>query len=291
MTEWNIPSEHSLRGDYSAKAADWSIAQNWSGYRPEDHALWRRLYARQAALLPRYAAPEFRQAIAGLDVSQEIPNLETVSVALRKATGWHLIAVPGLIPEEIFFNHLAERRFPVTNWLRKPEEFDYLVEPDIFHDFFGHVPLLFDPVFADYMQAYGFKGAEAQRLGTTPILARLYWYMVEFGLIATGEGLRAYGAGILSSGGETVFSVENESPHRIWFNCARVMRTQYRIDDYQQTYFVLRSFEDLFQATQRDFRPLYAEIGDGGLIAPDTLLPGDGILNRGTQQHKNRKAA
>lgn len=292
--EWDIPSDHGLRGDYSNKAADWTVPQDYAHYTSLDQDLWRRLYRRQSALLKDYAASEVIAALQLMDCSQAIPNLEAVSEQLIPATGWRLVAVPGLIPEEIFFAHLAERRFPVTTWLRKPEEFDYLVEPDIFHDFFGHVPLLFNPVFADYMQAYGFKGAEAQRLGMTSILARLYWYMVEFGLIRQEAGLRAYGAGILSSGAETVFCIDDASPNRIGFALERVLRTNYRIDDFQETYFVLENYEELFAATQRDFRPLYAQMAKLDAYAPDMVLNEDKIYHRGTglwKQKRQRSAA
>lgn len=286
---WDIPSSHDLRGDYSDKAADWTVPQHYERYTKDEHDLWRKLYHRQSALLNNYAAPEFIQSLSSTDTADSIPDLEKITEKLIKATGWRLVAVPGLIPEDVFFSHLAERRFPITTWLRRPEEFDYLVEPDIFHDFFGHVPLLFNPVFADYMQAYGFKGAEAQRLGTTKILARLYWYMVEFGLIQSEHGLRAYGAGILSSGAETVFCLDDTSPNRIGFSLERVMRTLYRIDDFQETYFVLDSYQQLFEATQRDFRPLYAEITKQEAYAADTILPQDKIIHRGTKLWKQKR--
>lgn len=284
---FNVPtSSHALRGDYSAIAADFTIDQHWNAYRGADHALWRRLYERQAKLLPDYACREFSAGLEAMQIADGIPNLEAISRQLVKATGWRLLAVPGLVPDDVFFAHLARRQFPVTNWIRKPEEIDYLVEPDIFHDFFGHVPLLFDSVFADYMQAYGIKGTEAQRLGATAILARLYWYMVEFGLIRTPEGIRAYGAGMLSSHAETVFSVDDASPHRIRFDLDRVMRTKYRIDDFQETYFVLDSFQELFEATRRDFRPVYETVKSAAALEPDMLLPSDDVVCRGTASRK-----
>lgn len=283
-------TDHALRGDYSQAGADFAIRQDWTAYSPADHALWRRLYQRQIALMPHYAAQPVRAALAELDFGAAIPDLDQVSEKLLRATGWRLVAVPGFIPDAAFFAHLAQRQFPVTIWLRKPEELDYLVEPDIFHDFFGHVPLLFDPVFADVLQLYGEKGAEAERLGATSILARLYWYTVEFGLIQVSDGLKAYGAGMLSSCAETAFSVDDPSPNRIGFDLERIMRTAYRIDDFQQTYFVLRSFEELFRALQQDLRPLYERVRTLPELAPDVVLPEDRVFTRGTGAWKRRKA-
>jgi phenylalanine-4-hydroxylase len=278
-----------LRGDYSQMAPDYTVSQDWDQYTAEEHARWCMLYARQAKLLQRFAAKEFIDGIAALDAGDGIPDLEIASLRLSKATGWRLVAVPGLIPEIDFFAHLARRQFPVTNWIRKADEIDYLVEPDIFHDFFGHVPLLFNPVFADYMQLYGEKGAEANRLGTSKILVRLYWYMVEFGLIRTEDGLKAYGAGMLSSAAETRFSIEDKSPHRLCFDLKRVMRTTYRIDDFQESYFVLDSFAQLFEATRRDFKPLYELTQRQSEIAPDQIIAGDKVVSLGDGSWKQRR--
>jgi phenylalanine-4-hydroxylase len=267
-----------LRGDYSHMAEDYSIDQAWERYTTADHALWRALYDRQAALLADYAAPEFSAGLARLDVRDAIPDFRRASDLLDQATGWRLVAVPGLIPEKAFFDHLAARRFPVTNWLRQPAEMDYLVEPDVFHDFFGHVPLLTHPVFADYLQAYGRQGAASIAAGVVEPLARLYWYMVEFGLINTPVGLRAYGAGMLSSYGETRHCLDSPLPHRVGFNLERVMRTRYRIDDYQQTYFVLDSYDQLFQATAGDLTPLLAKAQALPSLDPAMLHPGDRLF-------------
>jgi phenylalanine-4-hydroxylase len=286
-----MESYPNLRGDYSHMAADYTIPQDWERYSAEEHARWRMLYARQAKLLKRFAAQEFIDGTATLDAGDGIPDLEIASARLAAKTGWRLVAVPGLIPETDFFAHLARRQFPVTNWIRKADEIDYLVEPDIFHDFFGHVPLLFNPVFADYMQLYGEKGAEANTLGTAKILVRLYWYMVEFGLIRTGSGLKAYGAGMLSSAAETKFSIEDKSPNRLRFDLKRVMRTSYKIDDFQETYFVLDSFEELFEATRRDFAPLYELTQRQPEITPDQIVAGDKVITLGDGSWKQRRAA
>lgn len=283
-------TDKALRGDYSHIQADYTTDQRWEAYSAEEHALWRTLFDRQSALLSRYAAPEFTEGLKRLDVRDGIPDFRRASDVLMKATGWSLVAVPGLIPDKEFFEHLAARRFPVTNWIRTPEEMDYLVEPDVFHDFFGHVPLLTHPVFADYLQAYGHGGAKALALGGQEQLARLYWYMVEFGLINTKDGLRAYGAGMLSSRGETQFCIDSPAPHRIGFDLERVMRTTYRIDDYQQTYFVLDSYEQLMDATAVDFTPLYARLRELPEIAPTEVLPTDRVFTLG-EQGQGHKAA
>ena len=231
--------ERPPRGDYGSAAADYTTAQNYSSYSAAEHDLYARLYERQIRQMKGLASDEFIASLSALDAAKAIPDLEEVSVKLRRQTGWELVAVPGLIPEEAFFSLLAHRRFPVTAWLRNPEEFDYVVEPDIFHDFFGHVPLLFNPVFADYMQAYGQGGLKAASQDACEFLARLYWYTVEFGLIRSDQGLRIYGAGILSSATETRYSLYNPTPNRVAFDLERIMRSQYTIDSFQGTYFVI----------------------------------------------------
>lgn len=269
-----------LRGDYSCAASDYTVEQAWDQYTPEDHAIWRDLYARQIRLLERYAAPEFIAGARALRSSPDcIPRIDETNAILSAATGWRIVAVPGLIPENHFFAHLANRQFPVTVWIRRRDELDYLSEPDIFHDFFGHVPLLTNPTFARFMQAYGEAGPKAIAANGLKMLARLYWYMVEFGLIATPQGLRVYGSGILSSKSETVYSVESPQPNRIRFDLERVMLTDYLIDDFQQTYFVIDSFEQLFRAAyDTDFAPIYQRYGDVPGIAPNAVLPTDRLF-------------
>ena len=250
-----------LRGDYSRAGPDFAVEQNWGGYTVAEHALYRRLFQRQAKLVPRYACPEWIDAIAGLEsAAREIPKFDQVSRQLRAATGWEIVAVPGLIPDDAFFTHLANRRFPVTVWLRRPDEFDYIVEPDVFHDFFGHVPLLFDRVYSDHLYEYGKGGLKAMRLDAVKMLARLYWFTIEFGLMRTPQGIRAYGAGLLSSGGELAYCVDDPRPRRLPFDLERIMRTEYQIDRYQDAYFVIESFEQLMRETAPDFTPLYARL-------------------------------
>jgi phenylalanine-4-hydroxylase len=272
---------HALRGDYRHMRADHTVDQDWGAYMQEEHDLWRRLCARQAALVPKYACAEFIDSIAALDFGAGIPCFDAVNPKLARATRWQIVAVPGLLPDRVFFEHLANRRFPVTVWIRKPEEFDYIVEPDVFHDFFGHVPLLFNPVFADYLEAYGKGGLKADALGAIEMLSRLYWYTVEFGLIETAAGLRAYGAGILSSGGELPYCIENAAPNRIGFDLLRIMRTRYKIDTFQETYFVIREFRELFQATAPDFTPYYSLQQGLAPHAAGAVLVTDRVLQRG----------
>ncbi len=268
-------------------AADWTVPQGWSAYTPAEHAMWDRLFERQSAMLPGRVTPAFLKGLDVLRLSKPgIPDFEELSERLTKATGWRVVAVPGLVPDEVFFRHLANRTFVAGNFIRTPEQIDYLQEPDVFHDVFGHVPLLADPVFADYMQAYGEGGLRSLGFGALHKLARLYWYTVEFGLVREGGDLRLYGAGIVSSYGESVFALDDPSPNRIGFDLKRVMRTPYRIDDYQQTYFVIDSFEDLLRQTlETDFAPLYAELETASDLDLATIQPGDTVLHRGSQAY------
>jgi phenylalanine-4-hydroxylase len=264
-----------LRGDYSNADAHYVVRQDCSLYTPEQHALWRRLYERQAKLLPGRACDVFVDSLQKMEASEGIPTFAKTTEALYKATKWELVAVPGLIPDLTFFEHLAARRFPVTVWLREPEEFDYIVEPDVFHDFFGHVPLLFNPIFADHLQEYGRGGLKALNQDALKFLARLYWYTVEFGLIKTDEGLRVYGAGILSSGGEIDYCLKSPNPRRVMLDVERCMRTLYKIDSYQETYFVIESFQKLFDDTAPDFTPIYDRIRDLEALPANSLLTGE----------------
>ncbi|MGV3769411.1 MAG: phenylalanine 4-monooxygenase [Sphingobium phenoxybenzoativorans] len=274
-------------------AADWTVPQAWDSYTPAEHAMWDRLFARQSAMLPGRVTPAF---LDGLDVLRMtrpgIPNFEELNDRLMQRTGWQVVAAPGLVPDAVFFDHLANRRFVAGRFIRTPEQIDYLEEPDIFHDVFGHVPLLAHPVFADYMQAYGQGGLRSLGFGALHKLARLYWYTVEFGLIREDGGLRLYGAGIVSSFGESKFALDDPSPNRIGFDLKRLMRTKYRIDDYQQSYFVIDSFDDLLRQTmETDFAPLYAELEDSDDLEPDALISDDRVITHGTQAYALAKAA
>ena len=273
-------------------APDWTIPQEWDRYTQQEHLLWDRLFERQARLLPDRAVPEFIEGLKFLKMDDGgIPNFEALSEKLLKATGWQVVAVPGLVPDRDFFEHLANRRFVSGRFIRRPDQIDYLQEPDIFHDVFGHVPLLANPVFADYMQAYGEGGLRADGLGAIQRLARLYWYTVEFGLIRRDDGLKLFGAGIVSSFSESQFAMDDPSPNRIGFDLKRLMRTKYRIDDFQQTYFVINSFEDLLRETlETDFGPLYAEVSKMAELEPDAVTATDLVFSMGTQAYAAAKA-
>ena len=261
-----------------------AVEQPWDNYSREDHEAWATLFRRQRALLPGRACRELLENQERFGMSEsEIPRFDDLNVMLRAATGWELIGVEGLLPDDVFFGHLAKRRFPVTWWIRKLDQLDYISEPDLFHDLFGHVPLLLNPVFADYMHAYGCGGVKARDLGPDALkrLTRLYWYTVEFGLLRTQEGLRIYGAGIVSSKGESIYCLDSPVPNRLGFDLRRVMRTQFRIDTYQETYFVIDDFESLFEATRHDFEPVYAELLASEDIAASAIVPADSVHHAG----------
>jgi phenylalanine-4-hydroxylase len=279
-----LEHQHSDRGVIPVYATG-TVEQPWSEYSAVDHEVWAMLFARQREILPGRASRPFLEAQDGMGMTPlQIPKFDDLNRALRAATRWELVAVEGLLPELTFFDHLAHRRFPVTWWIRTPEQMDYLSEPDLFHDLFGHVPLLMNPVFADYLQAYGRGGVKAHGLGSEALmnLARLYWYTVEFGLIREPDGLRIYGSGIVSSKGESIYSLESPAPNRIGFELERVMRTRYRIDTYQKTYFVIDSYEELIEATAPDFTPIYARLAQQEAIPAGSVLPGDRVFQRGS---------
>ena len=276
-----------------SESGDFTIPQKWGHYTAEEHATWDTLYARQTKLLPGRVVPQFLEGLEVLGLEGPgIPDFDRLSDILMKRTGWQVVAVPGLVPDEVFFDHMANRRFVAGNFIRRPDQLDYLQEPDVFHDVFGHVPMLADPVFADYLAAYGRGGVRAMELGALKQLGRLYWYTVEFGLVQEAEGLRIYGAGIVSSSAESRFALDDPSPNRIGFDLRRVMRTEYRIDDFQQNYFVIPSFDELLRVTiETDFAPLYEEILPLPDIPVAEILPEDDVITRGTQEYATSKAA
>jgi phenylalanine-4-hydroxylase len=273
-------------------AQDWTIPQGWADYGAVEHATWDLLFERQVTQLGDRASEAWLRGLDVLRLSKPgIPDFAELNERLCAATGWSVVAVPGLVPDEVFFEHLANRRFVAGNFIRRPDQLDYLQEPDIFHDVFGHVPMLADPVFADYIQAYGQGGLRSQGFGALHKLARLYWYTVEFGLVREKGALRIYGAGIVSSHGESLFALDSDSPNRIGFDLERVMRTRYRIDDFQQTYFVIDSFDQLLDQTLRtDFAPLYGRLETLPDLTPEDLLATDALFTRGTQAHVRRQA-
>ena len=278
--------------DLAGAHGDWTVPQDWASYTLAEHAMWNKLFARQARMLPGRVTPVFMQGLDILRLSQSgIPDFEELSERLMRATGWQVVAVPGLVPDDVFFDHLANRRFVAGRFIRTPDQQDYLQEPDVFHDVFGHVPLLANPVFADYMQAYGQGGQRATGLGAIKRLARLYWYTVEFGLVAEPDGLKLYGAGIVSSFGESLFALDDRSPNRLGFDLERVMRTEYRIDDYQQSYFVIPSFDDLLEQTlETDFAPLYETQAKLPDLPSDAVTQEDMVIHLGTQAYARQRA-
>jgi phenylalanine-4-hydroxylase len=282
------PAESEGKNRYrnAPRNPDFTIDQNWSSYSRQEHDRWDRLFRRAKEVLRERACDEYTAMMDALKLSDSgIPDMERLSDRLERMTGWRVVPVTELVPDEIFFDHLANKRFPAGAFIRPEAEMDYLKEPDIFHDVFGHVPLLANPLYADFMQAYGKGGQRAMKLGRLANLARLYWYTVEFGLIQSDAGLRIFGAGIMSSATESVFALSDPSPHRIAFNLERVMRTKYIIDDFQQTYFVVVSFDKLLEACYHDFGPLYERLAQADDIDPHQLVEGDAILNAGTLRY------
>lgn len=284
--------KHGLAANDAARPErpDWTIDQGWDGYTAAEHGVWKTLYERQTKLLPGRACREFVDGMRGLPIGADrIPDFRRLSDVLMTHTGWQVVAVPGLVPDEVFFEHLANRRFPAGNFIRKPGQLDYLEEPDVFHDVFGHVPMLMNPVIADYIQAYGAGGLRAQKLGRLAQLARVYWYTVEFGLVQEGDALRIYGSGIASSFTESVFALDDVSPNRIGFALERVMRTNYRIDDFQETYFVIRDLDELLELARIDFGPIYERINGQPEFQPGDVLSTDRVLARGTGRYHAAK--
>lgn len=279
------PSKHGLASGAVCPPdrPDWTVPQGWEHYSAADHATWKTLYQRQARLLPGRACDAFLEGLRDLPIGPEqIPDFQHVNTVLQRRTGWQLVAVPGLVPDDVFFEHLANRRFPAGNFIRQPAQLDYLEEPDVFHDVFGHVPMLMQPALADFIQAYGQGGLRAQRLGHLEQLARVYWYTVEFGLLQQAGALRIYGAGIASSFTETQFALESSSPNRLRFSLERVMRTRYRIDDFQESYFVIRDLDELLEFAQIDFAPLYDRVAGQPDYLPADVLASDMVFQRGT---------
>ena len=277
--------------DAAPARADWTIDQGWERYTAAEHATWQTLFQRQTKLLPGRACDAFVQGMAALPIgADQIPDFRRLSDALMRRTGWQVVAVPGLVPDDVFFDHLAHRRFPAGQFIRQPHQLDYLEEPDVFHDVFGHVPLLMHPAMADFIQAYGQGGLRAQRLGVLDQLARVYWYTVEFGLVQQADGLRIYGAGIASSATESRFCLDDASPNRLGFDVERVLRTHYRIDDFQESYFVIDGLDALLNLAQIDFAPLYQRSQGQPVLAPGEVLATDRVLHRGSGQYHRARA-
>jgi phenylalanine-4-hydroxylase len=263
--------------------AEFTATQDWDGYTPDDHGTWEILYNRQMDLLQSRACPEYLTGVRTLAFdAKTIPDYRILNEILMQKTGWQIAVVPCFIPANLFFALLAERQFPATAWIRRRDQLDYLPEPDMFHDVIGHMPMLTDPIFADYMQEFGKAGLHAEAVGMLDAIQRLYWFTVEFGLVQTKSGIKIYGSGILSSMGESIYALESPKPHRLRFDMGRVMRTTYHIDAFQKTYFVIDSFGQLLDACRRDFAPLYQSLPGLPTVHWDRLLPGDDVLHRGT---------
>ena len=232
-----------FRSKYVAKHPD---AKGYIDYSAEENAVWEQLYHRQINLLPEHACKEYIKGIALLRLSPDsIPQLPEVNQQLCQATGWSIVPVNALITPEEFFGLLAERQFPAATFIRTQQEIDYVKEPDIFHELFGHCPMLTEPVFADFVQHYAQLVLQIDKQDWR-LLQRLFWFTVEFGLLKTGKCVSAYGGGILSSFTETKYCIESDIPQRKTFDALEALRTPYRIDCLQTIYFVLNNFQDLF---------------------------------------------
>lgn len=288
----NEDEKHGIVGGYVPERADWTIPQDWHLYTAQEHATWKTLFDRQIRLVEGRAAKAYMDGLQDLPITADaIPNFDALSEILTKKTGWQVVAVPGMVPNDVFFDHLANRRFPAGQFIRKAHQLDYLQEPDVFHDIFGHVPMMMNPIMADFMQAYGEGGLRAERLGVLERLARLYWYTVEFGLVEEAGDLRIFGAGILSSFTETRFALEDASPNRIGFDLERVMRTHYRIDEFQESYFVLPSIDSLFDLARTDFGPIYEALADEADLTPSMITSDDHVFHYGTGSYHAALAA
>ena len=279
--------------DQNLSYAGLVVDQGWKDYTNDQHESWKLLFERQIEILKPRACPEYLQALDTLGfTADKIPNFHEINERLRAITGWEVVATEGLIKSKPFFDMLTDKKFPSGYFIRDKDQLDYLEEPDIFHDLFGHIPLLTNEAYANYMHEYGKGGARALQYKTTKNLARLNWWTIEFGLIQKEDGLKLYGAGLCSSYGEAQYCMDDPSAHHIKFDLERCMRTKVYINDYQPSYFVIDSFEDLFeQAVNTDFSPMYKSFkGLDGIEQADEYLPfdlieGDTVLHEGTQDY------
>ena len=258
-------------------ADDWSMPQNWDQFSQSDHARWSEFAAKQTEALEGMACGAFLEGVRALELDKlGVPEFEKWNERLSSLTGWEVVAVPGVIPNEPFFKMLAERKFPVANFLRQGPSFEYNDEPDMFHDVFGHMPMFIDPTFGEFMTAYGRAGLRAEKMGMSDWLGRLYLHTVEFGLIHEGGGLRAYGAGLMSSLGETVHALTSHEPRRLHFDLERLMRTDWPFDTFQPTYFVIESFEALLEEMETtSLKQIYENVRDLPLIPIGESVPSD----------------
>lgn len=258
-------------------ASDWSMPQNWEQFTSQDHERWRTFAAKQAKALEGLASATFLEGVRALELDRlGVPDFAIWNERLHSLTGWEVVAVPGVIPNAPFFKMLSQRKFPVANFLRQGPSFDYNDEPDMFHDVFGHMPMFIDPTFGEFMCAYGRAGIRAERLGMSDWLGRLYLHTVEFGLIQEGGGLRAYGAGLMSSHAETLHALTSPAPRRLKFDLPRLMRTDWPFDEFQPTYFVIESFDALLEEMETtSLKQVYDTVRALPLIAIGEPAPSD----------------
>lgn len=270
----DIPSRDNI-----SSVDEWYVAQDWSTYTVRDHSTWRNMYARMEHVLQGRICDEFLAGLNALNLpSHEIVKFEQLSFHLSQATRWQYIAVSGFIPTDIFFYLLANRRFPSSRFMRDPDGLTYQELPDIFHDVYGHAPLLINPVIADFMQAFGRAGVATKSERKRLMLSRLYWFTVEVGLVAHQDGLRVFGAAIASSEKETMFCLHDKSPNILKFDHKRIMRTPYSMYDLQETYFVIDSLEALLALSRDNFAciddcdPELPDLERGQLISSDLIM-------------------
>jgi phenylalanine-4-hydroxylase len=246
-----------------------TMRQEYSKYTSEDHLVWSLLYKEQMEHLPAISTDAYLDGIQRIKFeSDKIPDFNIINEELAKITGWQVYVVPGLIANKPFFEHLVRKEFPATTWLRKLEQLKYLPEPDMFHDVFGHVPLLAEPFFCDYLQ--GVSDIALQHIDNptaVELISRIYWFTVEFGLIRESGELKIYGAGILSSPGESKFSVSTEATH-VPFDIQTILDTPYIKDRYQDKYFVIDSYQQLFESLPLIKQSIQQYVDQGVEVAP-----------------------
>jgi phenylalanine-4-hydroxylase len=225
------------------------MKQIYENYTAEDQKVWKILFDRQFPNLPEAATLEFMAGLKKVNFSAgQIPNFEETNKLLKGLTGWEIYAVPGIVEDDLFFDLMANKKFPATTWVRKMSQLDYLEEPDMFHDVFAHIPLLANQAFVDFLQAISKFGHEwINDPWAIHLLSRIYWFTIEFGLIRENGKLRIYGAGILSSSGETKYSLSNE-PQHFEYDVDQILDTPYRKDKMQDCYFIIDSYEQLYRS-------------------------------------------
>lgn len=251
-----MKSNNAKKSAYLAKKPD---VNGYIAYTAEEDAVWRDLYERQIKIIEGRSCDEYMRGLELLNMPRDrVPQCEDISKILRRETGWTVAPVEALIPFDEFFRLLANRQFPAASFIRSREELDYLKEPDIFHEVFGHCPLLTDPLYADFVHQYGKIGLNANPKDRA-LIARLFWFTIEFGLVNTAKGLRIYGAGILSSKEETVYALESPIPQRKPFDPIVALRTPYRYDELQKVYFTLSSYNQLYDLVHLDIIALINE--------------------------------